>query len=91
MREQKIAIIAFTLWLIIVFVLMLLARWVDLTSFFIISLLWFLIIMMQLQSSNVQLTYQNYMWFLIIAGVMIFSLIVAQKVFEILGLEIIFR
>jgi len=86
MKKQQTIIIALALWFTIVSVLVLFVQHSDLENFFIISLLGFLMIMLVLQQSYIRPKYQKYIWYSIVAGMLVFSLIVAEKVLELLGL-----
>ena len=85
MRKQQIAIIALAVWLTIVSLCMLLARWVDFEVFFILYLLGFLLIIQLIQPIYTQPRYLQYIKYLIAAGIVIFGMIVAKKVMEILA------
>ena len=88
MRKQLIAIIALVVYLTMVTILMLLAHWVDIAVFFVLSLLGFLIIIQLIQPRYVQARYIEYIRYLIAGSLVIFGVIVAMKVLKILGLEI---
>jgi hypothetical protein len=90
MRKEQIAIIALALWLTIVSVFMLLTQQVDLEIFFIVFLVAILVLVYLMEPNFVQPRYLRYLRYLIAAGIVIFGLIVAQKVMEILRLEIVF-
>ena len=90
MRKEQIAIIALALWLTIVSVFMLILQQVDLEIFFILSLLGIFMTMQLLEPNFVQPGYLKYIRYIIAAGIVIFGLIVAQKVMEIFGFEIVF-
>jgi hypothetical protein len=90
MRKQQIAIIALTMWLTIVSIFMLLAQSID---FKVLIVLWFmgiLVIMALIEPQYVKPDYLRYIRFITAAGIVIFVAIVALKVLEILGLEIVF-
>lgn len=91
MRKQQIAIIALALWLSIVSVFMLLAQRVDLEIFFVLSLIGMLVIVQLMQSYYVQPGYLQYIRYLIAAGIVMFGVIVALKVLDILGWEIVIQ
>ncbi len=90
MRKEQIAIIALAVWLTLIAVFMLLAQSVDLEIFFVLSLIGFLIIVELIAPKYVQPGYLRYIRYLLAAAIVIFGVIVAQKVMEILGLEIVF-
>ena len=85
MRKQQIAIIAFALWLTIVSLCMLLIQRFDLELFFVLCLLGIFVIVQLMQSNYVQPGYQRYIRYLTAAGIVMFGILVAQKVMEILA------
>jgi hypothetical protein len=89
MRKQLIAAIVLAGYLTIVTILMLLAHWVDIEVFFVLSLLGFLMIIQLIQPRYVQSRYIQYIRYLIGGSIVIFGVIVAMKVMKILGLEIV--
>jgi hypothetical protein len=89
MRKQQIAIIAFALWLTIVSFSMFLAQLVDLGFFFIFSLIGMLMIVQIMQSHYVQPGYQRYFRYLIVVGLVAFGIIVAERILDIIGWEIV--
>jgi len=91
MRKQQIAIIALALWLTIVFFFMLLVQRVNLEIFFILSLIGMLVIVQLMQSYFVQPGYLKYIRYLLAAGIVMFGVIVALKVLDILGWEIVMQ
>ena len=90
MRKQEIAIIALTLWLFIVALYMLLSNRFDLEFFFVLCFIGVLVIMQLMERDYVKLGYLQYIRYLIVVGIVIVGIIVAQKVMEILGWEIVF-
>jgi len=91
MRKEQIAIIAFAAWLILISVFMLLSNTINFEIFFFLSLIGFLIIVNLITPQYIQPGYLRYFRFLLAAGIVIFGVIVAQKLMEILGLEIVFQ
>lgn len=91
MRKQQIAIIALAVWLIIVSTFLLLSQRVDLEFFLILCLMGMLVIMQLMQSSFAQPVYLRYIRYLMAAGTLMFGVIVALKVLDILGWEIVIR
>jgi hypothetical protein len=85
MRKQEIAIIALALWFTIVSIFMLLSQTIDLQIFFVISLIGFLIIVELITTKYIQPGYLRYLRYLIAAAIVIFGVIVAQKVMDILA------
>ncbi len=64
---------------------MLLAQSVDLEIFFVLSLIGFLIIVELIAPKYIQPGYLRYIQYILAAGIVIFGVIVAQKVMEILA------
>jgi type IV secretory pathway TrbL component len=91
MNKNQIAPIALSLWLTIVAVFMLLLQQFDLEIFFVLTLISILVIAELLKDQYIQPVYRRYMNYLIGAGIIVFGAIVVQKVFEVLGLEIVFQ
>jgi len=90
MRKQQIAILALAVWLTLIAVFMLLAQSVDLEIFFVLSLIGFLVIAELIAPNYIQPGYMRYIRFLLAAGIVLFGIIVVQKVLDVLGLEIVF-
>ena len=90
MRKEQIAIIALALWLTLIAVFMLLAQSVNFEIFFVLSLIGFLIIVELIAPKYIQTGFQRNIRYLLVVAILIFGLIVALKVLEILGLEIAF-
>lgn len=91
MRKQQIAIIAFALWLSIVAAFMLFVHRVDFEIFFVLCVMGLLVIVQLMQSYYVQPGYLKYIRYLIAGGIVILGIIIAFKVLDILGLEIVMR
>jgi len=85
MRKQQIAIIAFALWLTIVSLCMLLIQRFDIELFFVLCLLGIFVIVQMMQSNYVQPGYLQYIRYITAAGIVMFGILVAQKVMEILA------
>lgn len=83
-RKQQIAIIAFASWLTIISTCMLLVQRFVLELFFVLCLLGIFVIVQLMQSNYVQPGYLRYIRYLTAAGIVIFGVIVVQKVMEIL-------
>ena len=90
MRKQQIAIIALAVWLIVIAVFMLFAQSVNLELFFVLSLIGFLIIVEIIAPNYIQPIFMRYIRYILATGIVIFGVIIVQKVMEILGLEIVF-
>ena len=90
MRKEQIAIIALAAWLIVISVFMLLARSVNLEIFYVLALIGFLIIVELIAPKYVLPGYLRYIRYLLAVAIVIFAVIVGQKVMEILGLEFVF-
>jgi hypothetical protein len=90
MRKEQIAIIAFAAWLIVISFFLLLGQNVDLEIFFVLSLIGFLIIVELISPSYIRPAYLRYIRLLLAAGIVVFGVIVIQKILEILGLKFAF-
>ena len=84
MRKEQIAIIALAVWLTLISAFMLLARSINLEIFFVLSFLAFLIIIELIGPKYVKPRSLRYIWYLLAAGIGIFSAIVVLKVMDIL-------
>ena len=84
MRKEQLAIIALALWLTVISVFMLLAQSVDLQIFFVLALIGFLVIVQLISPNYVKPGYLRYIRYVLAAAIVLFGLIVAQKVMEIL-------
>lgn len=85
MRKKLAAAIVLSLWLILVSIFMLLARRFDLEIFFVLWLIGILVIVELLDTRTVRPAYLNYLKYIIAAGILLFGVIVAHKVMEILA------
>ena len=85
MNRKQIAAITLVLWLTIVIVFMLLLQRFDLEIFFVLMLIGILVIAELIKQQYVQPAYLRYLNYLIGAGIIIFGIIVVQKVVEILA------
>jgi hypothetical protein len=89
MRKKQIAAIALALWLCIIAVFMLIAEWIDLSLFFVLGFIGFLVIVELMEPHYVKPRYLWYTRFLIAVGIVIFVAVVVQKVLDLLGLELV--
>jgi hypothetical protein len=89
MRKKQIAAIVLALWLTTISLFMLFAERFDLLLFFILGFIGFLVIVELMEPYYVKPGYVRYVRILIIIGIVISGAIVAQKVLDMLGLEII--
>jgi uncharacterized membrane protein len=89
MRKKRIATIALGLWLVIISVMMLIAERFDLALFFVLGFIGFLVIVELMEPHYVKPGYLWYSRFLIGVGIVLFGAIVAQKILDMLGLEIV--
>jgi hypothetical protein len=90
MRKQQIAIISLALWLFIIALYMLLSNRFDLELFFVLCFIGVLLILQLMEPDYVKPGYLKYIRYPIAVGLIIFCAIVAQKIMEILGLELVF-
>jgi hypothetical protein len=84
MRKEQIAVIAFSVWLILITFFMLLVQTFDIGLFFVVSLIGFFIILESISQKYIRPDYLRYIQYILAAGIVIFGVIVAQKVMEIL-------
>lgn len=84
-QKKQFAIIGFILWLLLVLFFMILAQKLNIEIFFILWLLGLLVIVEFIRPSYVRPTYFRYLKYLITAGIVVFGVIVVQKVMEILN------
>jgi len=85
MNRKQVAPIALVIWLTIVAVFMLLLQRFDLEIFFVLTLIGILVIAELIKYQYAQPGYLRYLNYLIGAGIVIFGIIVVQKVMEILA------
>jgi hypothetical protein len=87
MTEQKkqLAIAVLVTWLLLVIFFMILARNLNLEIFFVLWLIGLLVIVELISPAFVRPSYLRYLRYIIAAGVIVFGVIVAQKVMEILA------
>lgn len=87
MTEQKkqLAIAAIVIWLLLVIFFMILARSLSLEIFFVLWLIGLLVIVELVGPAYVRPSYLRTLQYLIAAGVIVFGVIVARKVLEILA------
>jgi uncharacterized membrane protein len=89
MRMKQIAPIILALWFTIVSVSMLLLEQIDLVLFFVLGFIGFIVIVELMEPHYVQPGYVWYIRFLIAMGIVIVGAIVAQKLLNVLGWEIV--
>jgi hypothetical protein len=85
MRKQQIAIIALAVWLTLVCVFMFILQNVDIEIFFVFSSLGIFFIIELIEPRYVKYNYMRYKWYLITAWIVIFGLIVVNKLMNILA------
>ncbi len=84
-EKKQIAVAVLVIWLLLVIFFMILAGDISLEIFFVLSLIGLLVIVELIAPSFVRPPYLRYLRYLIAAGVVVFAVIVAQKVMEILS------
>jgi len=84
MNKKQIAPIALIIWLIIVALYMLLLQRFDLEIFFVLTLIGILVIAEFLKYRYVHPAYLQYLNYLIVAGIVIFGIVVIIKIMEII-------
>jgi hypothetical protein len=83
--KKHVAILVLVAWLFLVIFFMILAQNLNLEIFFVLWLIGLLVIVELIDPAFVQPTYIRYLKYLVAAGVIVFGVIVAQKVLEILA------
>jgi hypothetical protein len=86
MRKIEIAVISFSVWLIVISYFMLLTGRFELALFFILGFIGFLLIVDLIKPHYVKPSYMRYIRYLIIIGIVVFGAVIVQKIMEILGL-----
>jgi len=89
MRKKQIAAVILGFWLTIISVFMLFAERFDLALFFVLGFIGFLVIVELMEPHYVKPGYLWYTRFLIVVGIVLFGAIVAQKILDMLGLELV--
>ena len=87
MRVSKkcTATIALIIWLLLIIFFMILSQTMNLEIFFVLWLIGLLVIVELIDPPFCQPRYIRYIKYVVAAGVMIFGVIVAQKILEIIG------
>ncbi len=83
--KKQIAVAVLVIWLLLVIFFMILGRSRSLEIFFVLWLIGLLVIVELIGPSFVRPSYLRYLTYLVAAGVIVFAVIVAQKVMEILS------
>ena len=83
MRKQHIAIIAFAVWLTLISLFMLLAQSFNFEIFFVLFIIGFLFIVELITPKYIQPGYLRLIKYVLFAAILIFGIIVALKVIEI--------
>jgi hypothetical protein len=89
MEKKQLASIIFALWLTIVSVSMLFVERIDLALFFVLGFIGFIVIVELMEPSYVKPAYTWYIRILLAVGLVTVGAIVAEKVLEVVGWEII--
>ena len=84
MKKKILAVIVIAIWLVIISIFMLLAYRIDLEIFFVLWLIGLLVIIELMDTRFSLPPYMRYLKYVIAAGILLFGVIVAQKVLEIL-------
>ncbi|MDD5141918.1 hypothetical protein [Methanoregula sp.] len=85
MKKKDLAIIAVTVWLVVITIFMLLAARIDLEIFFVLWLIGLLVIVELMDTRFSLPPYMRYLKYVVAAGILLFGCIVAMKVMEILA------
>jgi hypothetical protein len=84
-QKKQLAIIGIILWLLLVLFFMILSQTLNIEIFFVLWLLGLLVIVEFIGPSFVRPSYIRYLQYLITAGIIVFGVIVAEKIMEILN------
>ena len=85
MKKKALAAIAVTIWLVIISIFMLLAWRMDLEIFFVLFLIGLLVVV-ELADTRYSLPpFMRHLKYIVAAGIVVFGVIVAQKILEILN------
>jgi hypothetical protein len=85
MKKKIIAASAIVVWLFLISFFMLTSRHVDLEVFFVLWLIGILVVVEMIDTRFSQPAYLKYVKVLVAAGIVVFGVIVTQKVLEILA------
>ena len=85
MKKKIIAASALVVWLFLISFFMILSRHVDIEVFFVLWLIGLLVVVEMVDTRFSQPVYLKYVKVLVAAGIVIFGVIVTQKVLEILA------
>jgi hypothetical protein len=89
MRKKQIAVVALALWLTVIALFMILNGRIDFALFFNLGFFGFLVIVELIEPRYFKPGYHLYIRILIGTGIVLFTAFMAQKLLEILGLEIV--
>ena len=84
MKKKILAVIVIAIWLVIISIFMLLAYRIDMEIFFVLWLIGLLVIIELMDTRFSLPPYMRYLKYVIAAGILLFGVIVARKVLEIL-------
>lgn len=90
MRKKEIGAILLALWLAMISLFMLLVERFDFGLFFVLGFIGFLVIVELTEPYYIKPGYILRIRVLVAIGIIIFGAIIAQKLLELLGLEIVF-
>jgi hypothetical protein len=85
-EKKQIAVAVIVTWLLIIMFFMILTRSINTEIFFVLWLIGLLVIIKQISPSFIQPSYLFYLKFLIALGITIFTLMIVQKVMEIISI-----
>jgi membrane-bound ClpP family serine protease len=89
MRKKQFAALALALWLTVISVFMLFTERFDLGLFYVLGFIGFLVIVELMEPRSVKPGYLWYIRFLTVIGIVVFGMILAQKLLDLFGLEIV--
>ena len=85
MKKKLVAATVLVVWLVLISFFMILARYVDIEVFFVLWLIGLLVVVEMIDTRFSQPAYLKYVKFVVAAGIVVFGIIVTQKVLEILA------
>ena len=85
MKKKILAVVASSVWLLLVTIFMFLARSIDLEIFFVLWLIGMLVIVELMDTKFSLPLYMRYLKYIVAAGIVLFGWIVIQKILEILN------
>jgi hypothetical protein len=85
MKKKVVAAAVLVIWLLLISIFMLLARHIDIEIFFVLWLIGILVVVEMIDARYSEPVYLRQVKMLVAGGIIVFGMIVAQKVMEILA------